>query len=290
MQLALLGTGLMGAPLARRLAQCGHSVRVWNRTHARAAEIAGDGVEACTNLPEALAGAEAALTTLSDAGAIDAVLAVPGVLPALAGKVLVQMGTIAPQESRALAARLADAGVGYLEAPVLGSRPEAARGTLLVMAGGDEASFARCLPWLRDCGPEPVLVGPVGQAAALKLALNQLIAALTSGFALSLGLVRREGVPVETFMGILRDSALYAPTFDKKLDRMLSGDYAGPNFPLKHLLKDVRLCREAAEADGLDTGVLAAIARLLEAGVAQGLAEADYSALAATVDPPAGRA
>ncbi|AOU99322.1 hydroxyacid dehydrogenase [Acidihalobacter yilgarnensis] len=285
MHIALLGTGLMGAPLAQRLAERGHALSVWNRTPERAMALQGDGIEVCAEASAAVAGADVAVLTLSDAAAIDAVLAGSGVLSALNGRVLVQMGTISPAQSRVLAARLAEVGIDYLEAPLLGSRPEAAKGTLLVMAGGSPETFARCLPWLRDCGPEPILVGPVGQASALKLALNQLIAGLTSGFALSLGLVRREGVPVETFMAILRESALYASTFDKKLDRMCSGDYSGPNFPLKHLLKDVVLCREVAEADGLNAGVLDAIAKLLGDGMAAGHAEDDYSALTAMIDP-----
>ena len=285
MHISLLGTGLMGVSLARRLAECGHRVRIWNRTLEHALTLEDEHIEVKVDAACAVEGANVVILTLSNATAINAVLALPGVLHALSGSVLVQMGTISPQQSRALASSLEAAGVAYLEAPVLGSRPEAFKGKLQVMAGGKPEVFDRCLPLLRDCGSEPMLIGPVGQAAALKLALNQLIAALTTGFALSLGLVRQEGVSVDVFMDILRGSALYAPTFDKKLDRMISGDYSSPNFPLKHLLKDVDLCRDVAVSDGLEAGVLDAIARLLEVGIAGGHGDDDYSSLAVVVDP-----
>ena len=116
---------------------------------------------------------------------------------------------------------------------------------------------------------------------ALKLALNQLIAGLTNSFALSLAFAQQQNVPLDAFMGILRKSALYAPTFDKKLDRMLDGNFANPNFPVKHLLKDVRLFLK--EAGALDTGALAGSEKTLEGAIWMGLAEMDYSALFAAV-------
>ncbi|WP_455380995.1 NAD(P)-dependent oxidoreductase [Acidihalobacter prosperus] len=282
MRIALWGTGMMGTALSRRLGQCGHNLQVWNRSIDRAESLANE--EAIRVFPtpvDAAANADMVLLTLSDASAIDSVLAMPGVLASLAGLVLVQMGTIAPEESRRLKAQLNEAGADYLEAPVLGSQPEALKGNLLIMAGGEQQVFERCLPLLRDCGPDPVLVGSTGRAAALKLAMNQLIGALTAGFALSLDMARQEGVPVEIFMKILRESALYAPTFDKKLNRMLSGDYSAPNFSLKHLAKDIELCRRTAMADNLDTGLLDALGKLLHRGVSSGYGEEDYSVLEA---------
>ena len=119
------------------------------------------------------------------------------------------------------------------------------------MVGGTEDQFAALAPLFRSLGREPRFVGAVGKAAALKLALNQLIAAETLAFGLSLGLIRRAGISVDTFMTILRESALYAPTFGKKLPRLLKRDYHHPNFSTRHLLKDVRLFVREAGARGL---------------------------------------
>jgi 3-hydroxyisobutyrate dehydrogenase len=119
----------------------------------------------------------------------------------------------------------------------------------------------------------------VGQGAALKLAMNQLIGGLTATFVLSLGLVRAEGIEVEQFMTLLRGSALYAPTFDKKLDRYLTQDYAGANFPLKHLLKDVRLFREVAAPLGLDGAFITTIEAACIRALGKGYGDQDYAAL-----------
>ena len=279
MRLAILGTGLLGSEIALRLKAQGFDVAAWNRTAAKAAPLASAGIELPGTAAEAIRTADAALLLLADAAAIEATLFAPDTAPALAARIIVQMGTIAPAESRALAGRVGAAGSDYLEAPVLGSVPEARAGKLFVLAGGDPALYERCLPMFEALSETPQRIGDVGQAAALKLALNQLIAGLTATFCLSLGLVRKEGLDVEQFMTVVRGSALYAPTFDKKLDKYLAHDYASANFPLKHLLKDVRLMVDAMGADDIDTGTLQAIAAAAERGVAAGLADADYSAL-----------
>ncbi len=283
MNIALLGTGLMGIPLGERLLTAGHSLWIHNRTTTRAAPLVEHGASLAQSPAIALRRAEFVVLALSDAPAIRATLLSGEAREQLVGRTVIQMGTISPEESRELSAAIAGAGGSYLEAPVLGSIPEARAGTLIVMVGGEHDTVERALPVLECFGPEPLHVGTVGQAAALKLALNQLIGALTTSFGLSLALMQREGVAVDTFMEVLRESALYAPTFDKKLQRMLDGDFANPNFPVKHLLKDMRLFRQTARADGLDAGLAEAVVHLLERSLEQGLAEEDYSALFTTL-------
>ena len=275
---AFLGTGLMGRPMIRRLVQAGHPVVAWNRTASKAEPLRELGVRVAATAADAVTRAQVVVLMLTDAAAIRAVLLDGPVRGLLAGRTVIQMGTIAPSESRALAQDLTDLGGEYLEAPVLGSIPEAEAGTLIVMAGAAEPALARWRGLLAAFG-EVVHVGEVGQGAALKLAMNQLIAAETAAFALSLALAEREGVPVETFMEVLRASALYAPTFDKKLERMLAHRYGDPNFPTRHLLKDVELFLSEAERLGLDAGPLAGVRALLRRAIALGHADDDYSAL-----------
>lgn len=284
MKVGLLGTGLMGAPLASRLVSLGHTLAVWNRSPGRSGAI--DGAQVVEGAADAVAASELVVLALSDYDAITEVLFHSEVAATLGGRTVVQMGTIAPVESRRLSERVIECGGDYLEAPVLGSIPEARAGTLLVMVGGPAALFERRRELLAGFGPAPRYIGPVGQAAALKLALNQLIAGLTSSFALSLGLVRQAGVQTDLFMSILRDSALYAPTFDKKLQRMLERDYGNPNFPVRHLVKDVDLFLDAAGESGLDVGILLAIRELLGDTLVRGLQDGDYSALYDSIDPP----
>jgi 3-hydroxyisobutyrate dehydrogenase len=174
--------------------------------------------------------ADCVVIMLADMAAIHAVLLTPASLAVLRGKTVIQMGSIAQEESLALQAEIERVGGSYCEAPVLGSLAEAQAGTLFVMVGGTEEQFVQWGPLFRSLSREPRLAGPVGKAASLKLALNQLIAAEISAFALSLGLVQRAGVPVDTFMAILRESALFAPVFEKKLPRLLTRGYQHPNF------------------------------------------------------------
>ena len=279
MKTAVLGLGLMGTEIALRLRREGVDVVGWNRSLVKTKPLSDKGLAIAASRAAAVAAAEAVILVLSDASACVETLFRGDGAPDLAGRVCIQMGTIAPRESRDLAERVAKAGGTYLEAPVLGSLPEARAGRLIVMAGGDPALFERCLPLLRVLGQEPQRIGDLGQGAALKLAMNQLIAGLTATFALSLGLVRAEGIDVEQFMTLLRRSALYAPTFDKKLANYLNGDYSGANFPLKHLLKDVRLFREASAPFGMDAAMITTVEAALIRALGKGYGDQDYSAL-----------
>jgi 3-hydroxyisobutyrate dehydrogenase len=277
--IALLGTGLMGRPLAETIARAGYRLTVWNRTREKALPLADHGAAVARSPAEAIEAADCILLMLADYPAICDVLLSPEAATALSGRPVLQMGTIAPEQSVFLSRRLADRGAEYLEAPVLGSIPEAASGRLLVMAGATARQFDRWSGLLECFGPEPLLIGEVGKAAALKLAMNQLIAGLTASFSLSLALVQKSGVSTDRFMDILRKSALYAPTFDKKLGKMRKGDFSNPNFPAKHLAKDVRLFIEAARTLGLETAGLEGVRRVVEQALDAGLADDDYSAI-----------
>jgi len=285
MKIAVLGLGLMGAAIALRLKEQGLDVVGWNRSPEKAQAVRALGLETVGSVREARERAQILILVLSDAAAIAETLFASGAVDGVEGRVVVQMGTIAPAESRDLAKRVESAGGEYLESPVLGSLPETRDGRLIVMAGGDHELFERCLPVLSALGSDPSLVGDVGQGAALKLAMNQLIASLTASFSLSLGLVRAEGIDVDRFMGLLRGSALYAPTFDKKLDKYLAHDYGKANFPLKHLLKDVRLFRRVAEDTGMDTAMITTIEAACIRGLEQGFGDQDYSALYEAMSP-----
>lgn len=287
MKIAILGTGRLGGAIAERLQVCGHQVTAWNRTNGKAVALRPLGIAVAATAAETIEASEVVLTVLTDAKATSQTLLSPATRPTLAGRTIIQMSTIGPDESRSLDEQIVQRGARYLEAPVLGSLAEARAGTLLVMAGGPPELFADCLPLLRHFCREPQRIGPVGHGAALKLALNQLIAAEIAAFALSLGLVQRAGISVETFMATLKASALFAPTFEKKLPRLIARDYANPNFSTQHLLKDVDLIlHEARSKDGLETGSLAALRPLLERTIAAGHGDSDYSALFETIAPP----
>lgn len=278
MTLALLGTGLLGSAIATRLLACGQQLTVWNRTPARCSPLEALGARATGSPAAAALEADWLITVLSDGPTTQQVL-INQVGPALQGRGVIQIGTISPVESQTLASAVTELGGCYLEAPVLGSRPEALAGTLQLMAGGPAELVEQAMPVLSLLSQEPQHLGAVGSAMTAKLALNQLIASLTHAFSLSLHLVQQGGVAVEPFMNLLRSSALYAPTFDKKLERELNRDYGSPNFPTAHLRKDLHLFITAAQHAGLDSEGLSGLATLLERSSAAGLDELDYCAL-----------
>jgi 3-hydroxyisobutyrate dehydrogenase len=286
MKIAFMGTGLMGSPMAERLLSSGHGLIVYNRTRERAAPLAARGAELAASPEESLAEAELVILMLADAAAIEGTVFSSRVAPGLrSGRTLIQMGTISPRQSLAFKKRWEEAGGDYLEAPVLGSIPQAREGALVVMVGSTKSQYERWLPVLERFSAGPLHIGEVGQASALKLALNQLIASLAAAFSFSLGLVRREGLDVEQFMRILRSSALFAPTFDQKLPRYLRRDFSAPNFPTRHLLKDVRLVLDEGRAAGLSTAALEGVREIVEMAIARGLGDADYSSIYEAVDP-----
>ncbi len=288
LNIAVLGTGLLGRAVAERLQAVGHRVVVYNRTAAKALPLKEHGIAVVAAAETAVAQAEYVLLILADAPAIRSVLFSPACAAVLKGKIIVQMGTIGSQDSLDIQREAERHGGTYCEAPVLGSLAEARAGTLFIMAGGTEEQFVRLDPLFRSLDRQPRLIGPVGQAAALKLALNHLIAAETTAFALSLGFVQQSGVSVETFMSLVRESALYARTFDKKLPRLLKRDYHHPNFSTRHLLKDVGLFMQEAAARGLATTSLQGLLPLLESAIARGFGELDYSAVYEALNPAHG--
>lgn len=284
--IALLGTGLLGRAVAKRLHAVGYTVVAFNRTPTQALPLQTQGITVVHSADLAIRQTDCTLLLFTDAAAIRSVLFTPACSAALKGKTIFQMGTIGPNESLEIQREVEQCGGAYCEAPVLGSLAEAKAGTLFVMMGSTEEQFGAWSSLFRALSREPRYIGLVGKASALKLALNHLIAAEMSAFALSLGIVQRSGVSVETFMAILRESALYAPTFDKKLPRLLKRDYHRPNFSTRHLLKDVKLVCQAAAAHGLATDAVEGLPQILERAIKLGLGGLDYSALFDVVNPP----
>ena len=273
---AVLGTGLLGTAIASRLLQEGLAVHAWNRDPARLEPLLEQGAIAIEDLHGAAEGHATVITVVRD-GPVTA--SVVDALGPLQGTTVMPMGTMGVEESRQLARQVLQEGGRYLEAPVLGSKPQALSGTLLVMAGGETRDYNQQRSLLMHLSEQPMHVGAVGSGAATKLALNQMIASLTHSFSLSLRLIQQAGVPVDTFMEILRPSALYAPTFDKKLQRMLDSHYDDPNFSTALLRKDLRLFLEEAAASGLQDQGLSSLATLLDQAKGSDLDQQDYCAL-----------
>lgn len=283
MKVSVLGAGLMGSPFSLRLLGEGHEVTVYNRSSDKLTHLISKGANITTNPCDAIANSKIIIMMLSGYSAITEVLFSTPI--DMEDKLFVQMGTISPNESRELFARISQLGAKYIEAPVLGSIPEALNGKLIVMVGGSLDDFNYVVPILDCLGEKPILIGDVGTAAALKLAMNQLIAALTTAFSLSLGFCMRNGVDTEIYMDVVRKSALYAQTYDKKLKKYLERNFDGANFSAKHLNKDVNLFLADAESLGMDCSSLQGIAKITTQAIKQGLGDKDYSAIYEIINP-----
>lgn len=283
MKVSVLGAGLMGSPFCLRLLGEGHEVTVYNRSSDKLTHLISKGANITTNPFDAIANSKIIIMMLSGYSAITEVLFSTPI--DMKDKLFVQMGTISPNESRELFTRISRLGAKYIEAPVLGSIPEALSGKLIVMVGGSLDDFNYVVPILDCLGEKPILIGDVGTAAALKLAMNQLIAALTTAFSLSLGFCMRNGVDTEIYMDVVRKSALYAQTYDKKLKKYLERNFDGANFSAKHLNKDVNLFLADAESLGMDCSSLQGIAKITTQAIKQGLGDKDYSAIYEIINP-----
>jgi 3-hydroxyisobutyrate dehydrogenase len=251
-------------------------MHVSNRTKEKIKELEDIGIK-ILDFQESLNKTDTIILVLTDYKAIEEHLLKNRKL--LLGKNIIQMGTILPDESKYLSLEISYYGGNYIEAPVLGSGREAEIGKLIIMASGSKYIYEKTNILLSHLGQIHYLGEEIGKASALKLALNQLIASLTASFSYSLSIILKEKIDFNIFMDILRDSALYAPTFDKKLSKMIENDFSTANCPLKHLLKDVQLVKKLGETLDLNNEIINSIEKVLEKGVNLNYSDEDYSAI-----------
>jgi 3-hydroxyisobutyrate dehydrogenase len=271
--IAVLGTGIMGAPMARNLLAAGFPVRVWNRTAEKTAPLGAAGAVIGASPEEAAEGARIVLTMLTDA---DAVLATAA--PALAGaEVWIQASTVGIEGSERCAVLAAEHAVALVDAPVLGTRQPAEEGTLTVLASGPDEVRARVAPVFDAVGAKTWWVGEAGAGQRLKLVANTWVLALVEGLAETLRLAEGLGVPPQSFLDLIAGGPLDAGYVQAKGRAMIEREFA-PAFPLRHAEKDLRLIEDAAARHGLEVPLVAAIAERFARGVAAGNGDLDMSA------------
>jgi 3-hydroxyisobutyrate dehydrogenase-like beta-hydroxyacid dehydrogenase len=278
-RLGFLGTGIMGAQMARRLAEAGHEVHAWNRSRARVEPLAAYGVVVASSPAAAVSGAAVALCMLSSGPVCDAVLLGDGgALAALpAGATLVVSSSIPVETARAQARAAAARGVGYLDAPVSGGEKGAAAGTLAIMVGGDEATLDAARPVLEVLG-RPTHVGPAGSGQLAKLA-NQLVVGGTIALvAEALLLAERGGADPARVRAALLGGFAGSTVLEQHGARMIGGDFR-PGGPARHQVKDNRTVVALARSLGLALPVAELVDGLFADLVAHGDGDLDHSAL-----------
>jgi 3-hydroxyisobutyrate dehydrogenase len=275
--IAFLGTGTMGLPMARNLANAGFSLRAWNRTRERADALADDGATICDDPREAARGATVLVTMLADASAVlDTAAASLDALEADA--IWLQMSTIGI-EGTARCAELAErCGASFVDAPVLGTRTPAERGELVILASGPPASIAACERIFEALGQRTLRLGEAGAGTRCKVVVNSWIVGLTSVLAETVLLAEALEVDPRGFFASIEGGPLDLPYARTKGERMVGREFDDPDFKLKLARKDADLALAAAEEVQLETPVLRAVADRFQRAEHQGHGDEDMAA------------
>ncbi|WP_225838123.1 NAD(P)-dependent oxidoreductase [Streptomyces sp. NK08204] len=277
---SVLGTGIMGAAMARNLCRAGLPVRAWNRTRDKAEPLAAEGARVTETPAEAVEGADVVLTMLYDGGAVLEVMreAAPALRP---GTVWAQCTTAGIELTPYLAAFARDHGLVFYDAPVLGTREPAEAGLLTVLAAGPEEGRETVTPVFDAVGARTVWTGEdgaAGSAGRLKLVANSWVLAATAATGEVLALSRALGVDPQRFFDVIEGGPLDMGYLRAKAALVLEGRLSPPSFAVATAEKDARLIVEAGEQGGVRLDIAAATAERLARAAAQGHADKDMAA------------
>ena len=279
-KIAFLGLGLMGSPMAARLLHAGNDLTVWNRTPEKTKPLVYQGASAAQSPANAAAAADLVITMLATPEALEQVIfGDDGLAQSLrTDQTFIEMSTVGPQTIRKIASRLPD-GVTLVDAPVLGSIPQATEGKLEVFVGADDDVFGRVRPLLGALGNVRHVGGP-GAGASIKLVVNLTLGAVMATLGEALALGRAFSLDRGILLDVLEGSPI-GNTVKGKRQRIESGHYP-PNFKLGLGEKDLRLVSEAAEESGAELRVARA-AHAWFADAAPLFGDLDYSAVVAAI-------
>jgi 3-hydroxyisobutyrate dehydrogenase len=251
-KVAVLGTGIMGAPIARNLAAAGHDVTVWNRTPERARALQGEVARVADAPADAVAGAEVVITMLSDGDAVLSVAGEGGALAAMGDDAIwAQMSTIGLEGTERAQAMATERGVAFADAPVLGTRQPAEQGALTVLASGPDDVLDRLEPLWEPIATRVERLGPAGAGTRTKLVSNMWVIVLVEGVAETIALAEGLGVDPRIFLRVIEGGPLDSTYAQTKGSAMIERRFPTA-FPLRLAAKDARLVDEAARRHGLE--------------------------------------
>lgn len=278
LRIAVLGTGMMGLPMARRLRAAGHQMHAWNRTRSKAEPLASEGVTVHNTPADAVAQADMVISLLENGPVVGQVLFDHGVAQAMRkGTLCIDMASIQPSEARDHAARLGELGLSHLDAPVSGGTVGAEAGTLAIMVGGRAEDFVRAQPVFAALG-RATHVGPHGAGQLAKLA-NQMIVGITIGaVAEALLFAAKGGADMAKVREAISGGFAESRILQLHGQRMVERDFSA-RARMSVQLKDMRNALATAEDTGFDAPITSLFERLYAQGVEHGLGELDHSGL-----------
>jgi 3-hydroxyisobutyrate dehydrogenase len=286
MHVGVAGLGMMGAAIAQRLIEVGHTVTVWNRTADKVKPVVAAGATAAAT-PTALAGAcEVIITILTDAAAIDAVYGGPSGLLAgdVAGRLFIEMSTVQPATELALAGKVRRKGAAFVECPVGGTTGPARQGALIGLMGAEPADAARADPLLRQMCRRIEHCGPVGAGSTMKLAINLPLMVSWQAFGEAFALIRDLGIDPDRLLSIFTDISAATNAIKARAAMIaaeLKGSGGGATFTIDSGAKDLRTMAAEGRARGLELPLTERTAQCFEEANRGGWGARDASAVAA---------
>ncbi|MED5574180.1 MAG: NAD(P)-dependent oxidoreductase [Pseudomonadota bacterium] len=281
MRVGFIGLGLMGTPMAAKVAEAGHSLTVWGRTASKLQPVLALGAEAADS-PRALAEtSDVVLLCVTDTDAVEMVVFGDDGVAAggVAGKVLIDHSSIQPDASRRFAARLLDAcGMDWLDAPVSGGPAGVERGTLVVMAGGEDAPFAKVKEVVASYAARFTLMGPPGAGQSTKLINQTLVAAHVAIVAEATQLALDAGIDAERIPQALAGGRADSVVLQDFMPRMIARDFE-PAATLKIMLKDLEMIAGLSSETGTAMPITRLVSELHRLLIAKGLGDQDNSAM-----------
>jgi 3-hydroxyisobutyrate dehydrogenase len=284
MNVAVLGTGIMGAPMARHLAQAGHDVAVWNRSPQKAQPLAAHGARVADGPASAVRGADVVVTMLTDGEAVEDVMLAAA--PAAAQSTIWwQASTVGIHATERLVALADERGLAFVDAPVLGTRGPAEEGALVVLASGPPEALERLAPLFDAVGSKTIMLGDAGTGSRFKLVMNHWVLGVTDAIAETLALAEGLDLDPRRFLDAIEGGSLDLGYAHLKGPGMIEGELPVA-FPLKHALKDADLVLAAADRHDLDLGLAPAVRARYAKAAEAGYADADMGMVIEATRPP----
>jgi 3-hydroxyisobutyrate dehydrogenase len=278
LSVAVLGTGIMGGPIAHNIAAAGLETRAWNRTREKAEPLAEAGVKVADTPAAAVDGADVVLTMLADGPAVESVMTEGGALDAMRDDgIWMQSSTVGIEATERLAKLADERGVTYVDAPLLGTKAPAEQGQLTVLASGSDAALDRLTPVFDAIGSKTIRVGEVGAGTRLKLVVNNWLLSLVVNLAESIAFAEQIGVDPKLFLEAI-DGPVGSPYAQLKGPMMIDQDFSTA-FPLKWALKDLELVLDAADRHDTDLRLADAAVGNFRKAAEQGHGDEDMSAV-----------
>lgn len=283
MNIGIAGLGRMGAAIATRLMGQGHKLYVWNRTADKTKPLVAAGATASASPADLARHVDAVVTILTDAKAIDTIYGgADGLLAAdVTGKVFIDMSTVRPETTKALAAKVKAKGAAFVECPVGGTTGPAREGKLIGFAGGEPADFERAKPILTQMCRRVEHCGPVGAGASMKLAINLPLLVYWRAFAEAMSLCRHLGKDPAWFIDVFADTSGGTNALKARgpaLAAALGGKDPGPTtFDIDSIRKDLRTMLDEGKSLGVDLPVVARTLELYDQASAAGWGSKDVT-------------